>query len=104
MGQLKKKSISSGSKSKVRETGSSQLAEKPKGAFSKKDFWKEEINGLAAEQFESVDAALVGLIDRALKRFPPQSEQIAATRSFLLDLLRTDPEIEVAIRKHFKIG
>ncbi len=66
-------------------------------------FWEAEIADLAKQEHTSIRAALEALVDKVLKRYPPQQDQLELTRSFLLDLLESDPTIEETLRKNLNI-
>ena len=84
---------------KPKESDESRLSE----AVKKKEFWQQEISDLSNQQYQSLEAALEALVDKVLLRFPPPAEQMEATRTFLLELLQSDPTVEETLRKSLNI-
>ncbi len=63
--------------------------------LQRREFWNEAIAELENTQFTTLEEALYGLIDHAMKRL--QMSEDAETREFLYDLLNMDPEFRKEI-------
>lgn len=66
--------------------------------------WKEEIEGLKKEQFQSMELAAKAVAERVTKRMMLTGLQQSKAIEFITDVLSTDPVASDYLRKALKIS
>jgi|GEM_PF-2675487 len=66
--------------------------------------WKEEIEGLKKEHFQSIDMAAKAVAERVAKRLMLTGPQYTKATDFITDVLSTDPVASDYLRKSLKIS
>ncbi len=99
MNQVKRKiklvqSSSSKSKRGKRPQTSLSIQGEDLGSAEITSFWKQEIDFLESQRFESVSAAIDSLVDRVLVRLNVPEPQQQEVREYLVVLFATDPELQ----------
>ena len=65
--------------------------------------WQSEIHDLESQEFESLELAVVALIEKVLDRMQVSANNREETKEFLAELFSTDPAMQDEIKSILKI-
>lgn len=105
MAQIKKKSEPEKPKRGLQKNGSQKKVASRQMDPGRYDdqAWKAEIQKLSGHEYKSIRAAIEAVVDMVLIHYPPPLDKLEQTRSFLLDLLESDPTIEEILLSNLTI-